>query len=111
MNRMKLWRMKKKSQEAGLLTQICVWAPAAEAELARKICARVAEPTERGERLRGQLIKQLERRRTIYDEWRGFSTHVELDGPLAGPHWFLKNIGGRILRSEERRVGKEWWCR
>ena len=97
MNRMKLWRLKKKSQEAGLLTQVCVWAPAAEAELARKICARVAEPTERGERLRGQLIKQLERRRTIYDEWRGFSTHVELDGPLAGPHWFLKNIGGRIL--------------
>jgi hypothetical protein len=97
MNRMKLWRTKKKSQETGLLTQICVWAPVAEAELARKICARVAEPTERGEKFRNHLFQQLERRRTIYHEWQGFSTHVEIDAPLAGPHWFLKNIGGRII--------------
>src|SRR5437588_8836321 len=97
MNRMKLWRLKKKSQEAGLLTQVCVWAPAAEAELARKICARVAEPTERGAALRGQLFKQLGRRRTIAHEWEGFSAAFELDLPHAGPHWFLKNIGGRIL--------------
>lgn len=97
MNRMKLWRSKKRSQEAGRLTQVCVWAPEAEAELARMICTRIAEPAARGESLRGQMLRQLDRRRTLGPEWHGFSTHVELDYPVVGPWWLQQHIGGRIL--------------
>jgi len=35
MNRMKLWRIRKMSQEAGRQTQICVWAPEHDADLVR----------------------------------------------------------------------------
>jgi hypothetical protein len=94
---MTLWRSKKRSQEAGRLAQICVWAPETEAELARQLCTRVAEPTERGEKLRGSLFQQLHRRRTICYEWHGFTTRVEIDYPFVGRWWSLKNIGGRIL--------------
>jgi hypothetical protein len=97
MNRMKLWREKKKSQEAGRLTQVCVWTPEAEADLSRSLCARVAEPSERGSALRARLFAQLERRRTIGHQWQGVSAHVELDYPLVGPWWFMKNIGGRVI--------------
>ena len=97
MNRMKLWREKKKSQEAGRLTQVCVWTPEADAAWSRDICSRVAEPTERGESLRRRLLAQVNRRRTIGHEWRGQSAHVELDYPLVGPWWLMRNIGGRVI--------------
>src|ERR1700730_15736753 len=97
MNRMRLWRARKMSPQPGRLGQICVWAPEREAALPLTICPRVAEPTARGENLRGKLMKQLERRRTIGSEWRAFSAHVEIDCPFAGPWWRLKNIGGRII--------------
>lgn len=97
MNKMKLWRLRKRSHEAGRLTQICVWAPERAAELVRNICARVAEPTERGECLRGKLRPELERRRSIWREWHGFTSRVEIDYPFIGPWWFMKNIGGRVV--------------
>jgi hypothetical protein len=97
MNRMRLWRTKKMSQEAGRLAQICVWAPERAVALTRQICARLAEPNERGETLRNRLRKQLDRRRTIAYEWRGFSSQVEIDYPFVGPWWHLVNIGGRII--------------
>lgn len=96
MNRMRFWRAKKMSQEAGRLTQICVWAPEQDAELVRKICTRVAEPTARGQELRGSLIQQLDRRRTIYAKWSGFSWEAEFDYPFVGPWWYMRNIGGRV---------------
>lgn len=97
MNRMKLWRLRKRSQEAGRLTQICIWAPERVAEMVRDICTRVAEPTARGEHLRSKLRRQLTRRRTICYEWRGHSATVEVDYPFMGPYWFMKNIGGRVI--------------
>ena len=96
MNRMKLWRVKKTSQEAGRQTQVCVWAPEQEAELVRDICTRVAEATSRGADLRRAMIPQVGRRRTIYATWRGTSLQVEVDYPLVGPWWSVRNIGGRI---------------
>lgn len=96
MNRMRLWRAKKMSQEAGRLTQICVWAPESDAELVRNICTRVAEPTERGRHLRNKLRQQVERRRTIYAQWHGGSWEIEIDLPFVGPWWFMRNIGGRV---------------
>jgi hypothetical protein len=97
MNRMRLWRVKKMSQEAGRLVQICVWTPEQDAVLTREICARVAEPNTRGKDLRNALRKQIERRRTICHEWQGFSSQVEIDYPFVGPWWYLRNIGGRII--------------
>jgi len=96
MNRMKLWRLRKTSQEAGRQTQVCVWAPEQEAELVRDICTRVAEATSRGADLRRAMIPQVGRRRTIYATWRGTSLQVEVDYPLVGPWWSVRNIGGRI---------------
>ncbi len=99
MNRMRLWRTKKTSQEAGRLTQVCVWAPEQDAEFVRQICARVAEPTVRGYDLRKTLQQQLDRRRTLYTEWSGFDCKAEIDYPFVGPWWFMRNIGGRIIGS------------
>jgi len=69
MNRMKLWRIRRMSQEAGRQTQVCVWAPEHEADLVRAICTRVAEATSRGKELRRSLSSQIGRRRTIYSQW------------------------------------------
>ncbi|MHB1952492.1 MAG: hypothetical protein ACYCOU_01990 [Sulfobacillus sp.] len=96
MNRMKPWRTKKMSQEAGRLTQICVWAPEYDEERVRQICNRVAEPTSRGQELRGVLSRQLELRRTTYATWRGFAWRAEIDYPCVGLWWCMKNIGGRV---------------
>lgn len=104
MNRMRLWRSKKMSQEAGRLVQICVWTPERAAALTREICNRVAEPNARGEELRNTLRKQTERRRTVGYEWRGFSAQVEIDRPLIGPWWHLMNIGGRILGPDDTHI-------
>jgi hypothetical protein len=93
---MRLWRSKKMSQEAGRLTQVCVWAPEQDAEFVRELCTRVAEPTERGSTLRSVLRKQLNRRRTIYAEWSGTNWKAEIDCPFIGPWWFMRNIGGRV---------------
>ncbi len=98
MNRMRLWRSKKKFGEAGRQVQVSVWTPEQDAELTRELCSRVAEPTERGRSLRSVLRQQLNRRRTIYGRWSGGSDwKAELDGPLIGRWWFLRHIGGRIL--------------
>src|SRR5437870_1106017 len=96
MNRMKLWRLRKTSQEAGRQTQVCVWAPEQDAELVRDICTRVAEATSRGAELRRSLRPQIGRRRTTYAKWQGTTLQVEIDYPFVGPWWFMRNIGGRI---------------
>ncbi len=100
MNRMKLWRVRKTSQEAGRQTQVCVWAPEQDAELVRDICSRVAEATSRGADLRGALTPQIGRRRTIFGTWRGTTLEAEVDYPLVGPWWSMRNIGGRIHGSD-----------
>lgn len=96
MNRMRLWRSKKMSRQAGRQTQICVWTPEQDADFTRELCTRVAEPTERGSSLRSVLRQQLNRRRTVYDEWSGLDWKVEIDGPFIGPWWFMRHIGGRV---------------
>jgi hypothetical protein len=100
MNRMKLWRIRRMSQEAGRQTQICVWAPEHDADLVREICARVAEATSRGEELRRSLTPQIGRRRTIYTQWAGTTLWVEIDCPFVGPRLSMLNIGGRITGSD-----------
>jgi len=100
MNRMKLWRLRKTSQEAGRQTQVCVWAPERDAEIVRDICTRVAEASSRGADLRFSLAPQMGRRRTIYATWQGTTLQVEVDYPLVGPSWFKRNIGGRIHGSD-----------
>jgi hypothetical protein len=100
MNRMKLWRIRKMSQEAGRQTQICVWAPEHDADLVREICARVAEATSRGEDLRRSLTPQIGRRRTIHSQWGGTILRLEIDYPFVGPRWSMLNIGGRITGSD-----------
>ena len=92
-----MWRSKKMSQEAGRLTQVCVWAPEQDAEFVRQLCTRVAEPTERGSTLRSVLRKQLNRRRTTYAEWSGINWKAEIDCPFIGPWWFMRHIGGRVI--------------
>src|SRR4029077_12407216 len=77
-----------------------VWAPEPDADLVRDICTRVAEATSRGADLRRALIPQVGRRRTIYAKWQGTSLQVEVDYPLVGPWWFMRNIGGRIHGSD-----------
>jgi hypothetical protein len=104
MNRMRLWRAKKMSQEAGRLLQICVWTPERSVALTREICSRVAEPNARGQQLRNALIKQTNRRRTVAYEWHGFSAQVEIDYPLVGPWWYMKSIGGRIMGPSETHI-------
>ena len=104
MNRMKLWRIRKMSQEAGRQTQVCVWAPERDAELVRQICTRVAEATARGEELRRSLTQQIERRRTTYARWSGTILQVEIDYPFVGPWWSTRNIGGRITGSDETHI-------
>ena len=94
MSRMSLWRAKKKSQQA--LKQVCVWMPEEDEQWARPILERVAEPSQRGHELRMRLLEQLSRRRTTAAKWLGGGWVFELDLPLAGPWWALKNIGGRI---------------
>jgi hypothetical protein len=79
MNRMKLWRLRKTSQEAGRQTQVCVWAPEQDAELVRDICTHVAEATSRGTELRRSLRPQIGRRRMIYATWQGTTLEVEAD--------------------------------
>jgi hypothetical protein len=97
MNKMRLWRSKKMSQEAGRQTQVCVWAPEEDAELIREMCVRIAEPSERGRALRSTLQPQLDRRRTTAAVWSAFAWQAEIDYPLAGPWWFKRNIGGRVI--------------
>lgn len=92
-----MWRSKKMTKEAGRQTQICVWTPEREAELTREICTRVAEPSERGSALRSVLRQQLNRRRTVYDQWLGGEWKLEIDGPFVGPWWYMRHIGGRVL--------------
>jgi len=104
MNRMKLWRLRKTSQEAGRQTQVCVWAPEHDAELVRQICTRVAEATARGSELRSVLHPQVARRRTTATQWAGTGFQVEVDYPLVGPWWFMRNIGGRITGSDDTHI-------
>jgi hypothetical protein len=99
-NRMKVWRIRKMSQEAGRQTQICVWAPEHDADLVREICTRVAEATSRGEELRRSLTPQIGRRRTIYAQWVGTTFRVEIDYPFVGVRRSMLNIGGRITGSD-----------
>jgi hypothetical protein len=96
MSRMALWRAKKRNADAGILTQICVWAPERVADLVRQICERVAEPTERGNSLRAVLAPQINRRRTTIAKWLGDNLRFELDNPT-GHSWHMRPIGGRIL--------------
>ena len=96
MSRMALWRAKKRYSEAGILTQVCVWAPERVADLVRQICERVAEPTARGESLRTVLAPQMNRRRTTVAKWFGDHSKFELDNPTGQP-WHRLPIGGRIL--------------
>ena len=102
MNRMRRWRQKKKFGQSGLLNQVCVWAPERSEELVRSICERVAEPTERGESLRGLLVRQLNRLRTVLESWHGATLRLEIDGPLVGPWWYMKPMGGRIIGNSDR---------
>jgi len=104
MNRMRLWRSKKTSQEAGRQTQVCVWTPEQDAELVRQLCTRLAEPSERGSSLRSVLMKQLNRRRTIGDTWSAGGWTVEFDRPFVGPWWFMRQIGGRIIGPLETHI-------
>ena len=104
MNRMRLWRQKKRFTESGVMTQVCVWAPERSEDLVRRICERVAEPTERGDSLRCVLVRQLNRLRTISRAWSGMTWRMELDGPYVGPYWFMKPIGGRIMGTDSTHV-------
>lgn len=93
MSRMSLWREKKRKKA---LKQVCVWLPEEDEQWARPLLERIAEASQRGYELRVSLLAQLSRRRTTAAKWLGGGWGFELDLPLVGPWWALKNIGGRV---------------
>lgn len=99
MNSVKLWREKKRKAEAGILTQVCVWAPLRVADLVRRICERVAEPTDRGESLRKTLEYQVNRRRTVVSRFVGAGWTLEFDAPVPPNLFGALPKGGRLFTS------------